>query len=40
MLIGVVSLPNDRQFVHVDPTALKLSHCLIRFRMRAVHGDN
>ena len=40
MLICVVSLPNNRQFLHVDSAALKLLHRLVRFRMRAIHRDN
>jgi hypothetical protein len=36
----MVTLSNDRQFMHVDSAALKLLHRFIRFCMREMHGDN
>jgi hypothetical protein len=40
LIIGVVALPNDRQFVHVDSAPLKLFHRPIRIRMSVINRDN
>ncbi len=40
LLICVISLPDDRQFVHIDSATLKFLDRSIRIRMSVINRDN